>query len=215
MKLINWCIFYVGVASALTLCTGTDKDSDTSWFVWLDAEPQHRHKTRTPVSSNCDRTWLWWIRSLVFSFLLSFFFLNPSVIGPGTPTPRPPQALHGGEEVCSVCQRRANVSAIISPPLFPGTEGEGRGWGRCLKARHTVRLSTLYRCWVLCDDQLLSWRMFPCQLKKYKIFFIPKHAVCLFFLYFIFSVTIRTIHLITYMFLYIPQCVRFKYWHLW
>ena len=64
------------------------------------------------------------------SFFLSFFLFfnyNPSVIG--TPTPKPPQALQGGEEVCSVCQRRANVSAIISPPLFPVTEGEGRGWG--------------------------------------------------------------------------------------
>ena len=67
--------------------------------------------------------------SFLLSFFLSFFYYNPSEIGPGTPTPKPPQALQGGEEVCSVCRRRANVSAIISPPLFPVTEGEGRGWG--------------------------------------------------------------------------------------
>lgn len=181
VKLINWCIFYVGVASALMLCKGQKRIVISSVF-WSGLtvklitllSPQRQ----TPEGSNCDRTWLWWIRSLVFSF---FLFYNPSVIGPGTPTPRPPQALQGGEEVCSVCQRRTNVSAIINPPLFPVTEGEGRGQGRCLKARHTVGLSTLYRCWLLCDDQLLSWRMFPCQLKKYD-FFIPDTCCLLCFL---------------------------------
>lgn len=67
-----------------------------------------------------------------FFKLLSFFLKkNPSVVGPGTPIPRPPQALQkGGEEVCSVCQRRANVSAIMSPPsspLCPREKGGGRG----------------------------------------------------------------------------------------
>lgn len=189
VKLINWCIFYVGIVSALMLCNGQIQKVISCVF-WLDTElvlavklitlltqvsPQHQ----TPESSNCDRTWLWWIRSLVFSF---FILYNPSVIGPGTPTPKPPQALQGGEEVCSVCQRRANVSAIISPPLFPVTEGEGRRQGRCLKARHTVELSTLYRCWLLCDDQPLSWRMFPCQLKNTRFFYSWHMLSALFFM---------------------------------
>lgn len=66
-------------------------------------------------------------------------------------------------------QHVCNNEPSIVPPV---SEGEGRGQGRCFTARHTVGLSTLYRCWLLCDDQLLSWRMFPCQLKKYKTFFL-------------------------------------------
>lgn len=118
-----------------------------SWFWrWAGrALIQRPISLQAPESSNCDRTWLWRIRSLVFFFLSFFcfflfvfcfflffyFFKNPSVIGPGTPIPRPPQALQkGGEEVCSVCQRRANVSAIMSPPLSPlcpREKGGGRG----------------------------------------------------------------------------------------
>lgn len=204
VKLNNWCIFYVGVASTLMLCNGQIRivivvfsGSTLSWS-GLTLKPitlptqQVLPQQQTPGSSNCDRTWLWWIRSLVISFLflslflyffLSFFY-NPSVIGPDTPHPQTPQALQGGEEVCSVCQRRANVSAIISPPLFPITEGEGRGQRRCLKARHTVGLSTLYRCWLLCDDQPLSWRMFPCQLKNTRFFYSWHKLSSLFLLWF-------------------------------
>lgn len=113
VKLINWCIFYVAVASALMLCNR--RKTEISCVFWFGAEPlgPRAEATRagetsvathqTPEGSNCDRTWLWWIRSLVFSFFLCFY--NPSVICPDTPTPKPPKPYKEGRR-CVLFVRR-------------------------------------------------------------------------------------------------------------
>lgn len=165
VKLINRCIFYVAVASALMLC-----DRPRRWEVCVlslvstPSRSGRRHggpsaRRQAPVEfklwSNLTLTnqkpCVFFLLSFVsLSFFFSFFWKTLQRLAPSTstpPSPNPPKPYEGGEEVCSVCQRRANVSAITgspSPPLCPREsvgESRGGGGGRCLTARHTVGLS--------------------------------------------------------------------------
>lgn len=61
-------------------------------------------------------------------FLSLFFFNNPSVQPPTPPPPNPPKPYKEGRR----CFVRANVSAIISPPVSPVTAGGGRRCSRTL-----------------------------------------------------------------------------------
>lgn len=120
---------------------------------------------------------------LLFLFLFFFYFLkNPSAIGTihaHSPIPETPQALRrrGGDVFClsAESQRVCNNGLAIAPLGPRESVGESRGEGGKVfdGSTHGRTLLHRYRCWLLCDDQLLSWRMFPCQLKKdkYKISF--------------------------------------------
>lgn len=165
VKLINRCIFYVAVASALMLC-----DRPRRWEVCVlslvstPSRSGRRHggpsaRRQAPVEfklwSNLTLTnqkpCVFFSSFFCFFFFLFFFFLkNPSAIGTihiHSPIPEPSQALRrrGGGVFClsAESQRVCNNGLAIAPPV---SEGERRGisrWGggRCLTARHTVGLS--------------------------------------------------------------------------
>lgn len=203
VKLINRCIFYVAVASALMLC-----DRPRQWefcvlsLVSTPSRSGRRHGGPSAWRLAPVEFKLWSNLTLtnqkpcVFSFFCFFFFPffffffeipfsdwhHPRP--PPPPSPNPPKPYEGGEEVCSVCQRRANVSAITSSPSPPRVRGGCLAGGRCSTARHTVglsyiSLSLLIIVWwptVVLKDVSLSIKK-----DKYKIFFfIPSLSSSIF-----------------------------------
>lgn len=149
VKLINRCIFYVAVASALMLC-----DRPRRWEVCVlslvSTPSRSGAKTRravrsTPGSSRVqtvieldfDESEALWVFFFLLSFVYFFIFLkNPSAIGTihaHSPIPEPPQALRrrGGGVFClsAESQRVCNNGLAIAPLGPRESVGESRGGG--------------------------------------------------------------------------------------
>lgn len=164
VKLMSWCIFSIGVASAPILCTGHIRAVIIVFpAMTLELRRQFYHNTRlrevqTVIELDFDE-------SEALCFLSCFRFYNPSVIHPGTPAPRTPPSLtrRGGGVFClsTESQRVCNNK----PSIIPSTRGRRAGF-KCLTHSQTLHIVLL-----LCDDQPLSWMMFPCQLKKMRFFY--------------------------------------------
>jgi len=122
VKIIIWCIFYVGVASGRMLCNEPTRllisciflvDNELVIMI-INTRPQ-KVLTMTDLDNNKEKEALFsFFPSLILSVFLSFFlsFFQPSCDWPRLP-PKPYK--EGRRCTCSVCLRRVNVSAIISP----------------------------------------------------------------------------------------------------
>lgn len=157
VKLINRCIFYVAVASALMLCDRPRRwEVCVSSLVSTPSRSGRRHggpsaRRQAPVEFKLWSNLTLTNQKPCVCFFLSFvsfsFLKNPSAIGTihaHSPIPEPPQALRrrGGGVFCmsAESQRVCNNGLAIAPLCPRESVGESRG-GRCLTARHTVGLS--------------------------------------------------------------------------
>lgn len=126
-------------------------------------------------------------------FFFSFFLFWKTLqrLAPSTPTPpspNPPKPYEGGEEVCSVCQRRANVSAITGSPSPPWVRGRasgnlgGRGegvWRLDTRSDSLTSLSLLIIVWwptVVLKDVSLSIK--KRQIQDFFFLFLPCRLHC-------------------------------------